>query len=72
VRNDPRAALSCGAGPAGGVCGPLTPCPASLVQSEVREFPTGLLVQQDRNKVAAGAEPVAGRVSGRRRLRFFL
>ena len=50
----------------------MTPCPASLVQSEVREFPTGLLVQQDRNKVAAGAEPVAGRVSGRRRLRFFL
>jgi len=59
-------------GPLEGYAARLTPCPASLVQSEVREFPTGLLAQQDRNKVAAGAEPVAGRVSGRRRLRFFL
>lgn len=59
-------------GPLEGYAARLAPCPGSLVPWEVREFPTGLLAQRDRNKAATDNEPVAGRVSGRRRLQFFL
>jgi hypothetical protein len=72
ARNDPTAGLSCGARPAGGVCGPFGA--SSGVAGAVRDpgVPDRLPAQRDRNKAGAGAEPMAGRVSSRQWLQFFL
>ena len=77
MRDDATSALSCGAGPAGRVCGPVYDLFGSLAQRRgFRQYLAGLLAPRDRNKTLtalAGAEPVAG--AGHpavQRLQFFL
>ena len=77
VRDDATPAGSGGAGPVGGVRGPLDDLFHSLAQRRgFREYLAGLLAPRDRNKTLtalAGAEPVTGaQHPAVQRLQFFL
>jgi len=77
VRDDATSALTRGAGPAGGLCGPFDDLFGSLTHRRgLQEYLAGLLAPRDRNKTLtamAGAEPVTGaQHPAVQRLQFFL
>jgi hypothetical protein len=72
MRDDPTAVLSCGAEPAGQHGTRLVPCSGSPVQRGPGSARPGCWRGRPETRRRPGAEPVAGRVSGRQRLQFFL